>query len=104
MPLDMYERKNIYLIFKEAINNAAKYSVCKNVWIEFSKKSRLLEMKITDDGKGFTVGDVSMLSKKGGGNGLVNMKKRADDLKGELKIISEEGKGTEVLLKMRLKS
>jgi signal transduction histidine kinase len=104
MPLDMYERKNIYLIFKEAVNNAAKYSECKNVWIDFSNKSHLLEMKITDDGTGFTVADASRLSKnKGGGNGLMNMKKRADDLKGELRIISEEGKGTEVILKMRLK-
>ena len=61
-------------------------------------------MKIKDDGKGFTIANASLLSKnKGGGNGLGNMKKRADDLKGELRIISEEGKGTVVQLQMRLK-
>ena len=104
MPLDMYERKNLYLIFKEAITNAAKYAACKNVWIDFSNKSRVLEMKITDDGKGF---DISSASEHpgnlGGGNGLVNMRKRADDLKGDLHISSGLGKGTEVVLRMKLK-
>jgi signal transduction histidine kinase len=103
MPLDMYERKNLYLIFKEAVNNAAKYAECKNLWIEFSNKSRVLEMKIKDDGKGFALAAVSLLSKQqGGGNGLLNMKKRATDLRGELHVISAEGQGTEVLLRMKL--
>lgn len=106
MPLDMVQRKNMYLIFKEAVNNAAKYADCKNVWIAFSKKNNLLEMIIRDDGKGFTLlspwrgaggeGD------KRGGNGLFNMKKRADDLKATIKIDSEEGNGTKISLVIKL--
>jgi len=104
MPLDMYERKNLYLIFKEAINNAAKYAACKNVWIEFTNKSHVLEMKIKDDGKGFNLSHATMFpEKQGGGNGLFNMKKRAEDLKGELHIASEPGIGTEILLRIKLK-
>lgn len=104
MPLDMYERKNMYLVFKEAVNNAAKYSECRNLWIEFSNKNHLLEMKIKDDGAGFS--PLTFENGQGterGGNGLVNMKKRADDLNGELKIISEPGKGTEIILRMKLR-
>ena len=49
----MQTRKNFYLIFKEAINNAAKYAECKNVWIDISLEGKKLVMKIRDDGKGF---------------------------------------------------
>src|SRR6185436_20451009 len=76
--LDMAQRKNLYLIFKEAINNAAKYSECKNVWIDISLEGKNLVMKIRDDGKGFEqpveVGEEKSLS----GNGIRNMKKRAE--------------------------
>jgi len=115
MPLDMVQRKNLYLIFKEVINNAAKYAECKNLWVEFSKKNNVLEMTIRDDGKGFETGEPVMQSRlgesmqanrpsltKSGGNGLVNMKKRADDLKATLRIISEIGKGTKISLLIKL--
>ena len=104
MPLDMFERKNMYLIFKEAVNNAAKYSACKNLWIVFSSRNHILEMRIRDDGNGFhpeTAG--SERGENRGGNGLVNMRKRAEDLNGTLSIVSSPGQGTEIILNVPLK-
>ncbi|HQV01515.1 MAG TPA: triple tyrosine motif-containing protein, partial [Bacteroidia bacterium] len=46
--LDLLQRKNLYLIFKEAINNAAKYAQCKNVWIAITMQGNKLIMCIKD--------------------------------------------------------
>ncbi len=93
----MSQRKNLYLIFKEAINNAAKYSECKNVWIDLSMNgSHKIIMTIRDDGKGF---DDTLESK---GNGLMSMHKRAKELKGEFKFSSKVGEGTMLRLEFGL--
>ncbi|HYV95643.1 MAG TPA: two-component regulator propeller domain-containing protein [Chitinophagales bacterium] len=95
--LDMTQRKNLYLIFKEAINNAAKYADCRNVWIDLSMNgSHKIMMSIKDDGKGFNMNGESK------GNGLPNMQKRAMELNGELKISSRAGEGTSLNLEFAL--
>lgn len=94
MKLTMEQRKNIYLIFKEALNNLAKYSCSKNAKIDFQSAKHLLIMTIQDDGVGF--------SKLPGnnGNGLENMKARAAELKAQLDIISYKGSGTTIRLEL----
>jgi signal transduction histidine kinase/streptogramin lyase len=108
LALDMSQRKNLYLIFKEAINNAAKYAECKNVWIDISLKGKnKLVLKIKDDGRGF---DPTPLSSTGrgaggeafGGNGLINMQQRASELNGKLMVDSKLGNGTEIILEINL--
>lgn len=103
LQLGMEFRKNLYLIFKEAINNITKHSQCKNVWIDFHLQNKHLLLKIKDDGKGF---DATIRSHENGshitGNGLNNMYKRASELKGEMKISSEPGKGTSMELLLKL--
>jgi two-component system sensor histidine kinase UhpB len=81
---DMAKRKNIYLIYKEAINNAAKYSGARNVNVALSKEGRQYEMEISDDGRGFDMTSSTM------GNGLRNMKRRAKEMNGVLKIDSSD--------------
>ncbi|MEO8150897.1 MAG: two-component regulator propeller domain-containing protein [Bacteroidia bacterium] len=101
--LDMVQRKNLYLIFKEAINNAAKYSECKNVWIHISLTgNKKLVMKIKDDGKGFTPHN-GLGANEFGGNGLTNMHKRASELSGKLKIDAAIEKGVEVSLEFMIR-
>jgi signal transduction histidine kinase len=91
--LNMSQRKNLYLIFKEAINNVAKYADCSNVWIDLSMNgSHKIAMMIRDDGKGFDTNAEST------GNGLHNMQKRAAELKGEFHFNSKVGEGTMVKL------
>ncbi len=86
--LGMDERKNFYLIYKEAINNIMKYAQCKNVWIDLWLLHNTIYLRIKDDGKGF---DTSI---KYIGNGLNNMQKRTENLNGKLKILSQPNSGT----------
>jgi ligand-binding sensor domain-containing protein/two-component sensor histidine kinase len=67
------ERQNIYLIFKEAINNIIKHSNGNFIRVEFDKTAHQLELIITDNGvfNGFTETD---------GMGLANMKMRAQKI------------------------
>jgi signal transduction histidine kinase/ligand-binding sensor domain-containing protein len=90
--LGMEERKNFYLIYKEALNNIVKYAGCKNVWIEMKMHDGGINLKIRDDGQGFDA------KKNYSGNGLLNMKRRAEQLKGKLCIQSESGNGTSIEL------
>ncbi len=90
--IPMEKRRELYLIYKEAINNIAKYSKCAKAIISFRKKSNQLVMEISDDGCGFDVEKISS------GNGLTSMKERAAILKADLKIISSQGNGTKIIL------
>jgi signal transduction histidine kinase len=53
LELPMELRKDFYLFFKEAINNAAKYSQAKQVWIDLAQQNNEITLKIKDDGRGF---------------------------------------------------
>ncbi|HYK44656.1 MAG TPA: histidine kinase [Parafilimonas sp.] len=98
IPLTTEERKNIFLIFKEAIHNIVKYAECSKVEIRLLAENDNLEMYIKDDGKGFDVNEFRPDGESLGGNGLKNMKARADDIKAFLNIQSERNKGTTIQL------
>lgn len=89
------QRRNLYLIFKEAINNAAKYAAATEVELEFSAAGGVLTLAISDNGEGFDP------ESKESGNGLYNMRQRAAEIGGKLEIVSAPGKGTRVECKMR---
>ena len=90
--LPMNVRKNLYLIFKEATNNMVKYSGADKALFTIKEEKNRLIMLINDNGKGFD----SQQSREG--NGLKNMKRRADEIKAQFKIVSNPGKGTSVQL------
>lgn len=90
--LNMQQRKNLYLIFKESVNNAAKYSGCREVMVSLQKANSYLQLEIKDNGFGF------LLSGKNQGNGLRNMRQRAGEVNGRLEIHSKPGSGTGILL------
>jgi ligand-binding sensor domain-containing protein/two-component sensor histidine kinase len=100
--LEMEKRKNLYLIFKEAVNNVMKYADCKNVKADIRQRTHHIRMVIEDDGKGFDLSKTSEGYKSsdvyGGGNGLKNMQRRAKEMKGHLKIFSTPENGTKVEL------
>ena len=98
--LTMEKRKNFYLIFKEAINNVLKYSNCKNLDISLKLLNQNIELVVRDDGEGFDKEQLKTLAARSmSGNGLNNMKRRAEEMDGECDIQSFPGKGTRVFLR-----
>lgn len=89
-------RRRFYLIFKEAINNIVRHAHPTKVLLKIRKEGRVLVMTIVDDGTGFDVENANE------GNGLSNMKKRAQSLNGSLDVLSAVGRGTTVTLKARI--
>jgi signal transduction histidine kinase len=92
--LDMQQRRDVFLIFKEAVNNAAKYSGAVAMKIKLLKAFNNIEMEITDNGKGFERAESTLM------NGLKNMQARAAAMNAKLEIISGKGKGTSVIVKI----
>jgi len=90
--LSMQHRQHIFLIFKEAVNNAVKYSEGKTVTVFLGRENSHIRLSVKDDGMGFNSARVTS------SNGLKNMQARAKELKGTLHIRSEAGSGTEVEL------
>ena len=92
----VYQKKNMYLIFKEAVHNAIKYSNTKQLDIKISQHKKQMNMSIEDYGDGFEIDTIKK------GNGLENMNARAKELKGTLTIDSKIGRGTKIDLSFPL--
>jgi signal transduction histidine kinase len=75
--LSVEVKKNLYLIFKEAVNNAAKHAGARSVFVDVSMNARSLHVQVEDDGMGMrTEAPVT----GHGGNGLRNMRARAEEI------------------------
>lgn len=98
--LTMEKRKNFYLVFKEAVNNAIKYANCSELLVQLAQSNKKLSLHIIDNGVGFDHNGVRKSSNNLSGNGLGNMQDRALDVGAEFQIDSEIGKGTSVFLSM----
>lgn len=92
--LNPEQRKDLYLIFKEALNNIVKYSRANQVVIDLGQDEQVLYLRITDNGSGFDPEHARR------GNGLLNMKARAEHIEGTLVINSVVGEGTIVELQV----
>jgi signal transduction histidine kinase/ligand-binding sensor domain-containing protein len=92
------QRRNILLATKEIVNNVIKHSHAKLVIVKSFIDNNRLSFEIGDDGKGFD------LSKKYSGNGLHNIRHRVEELKGNLIIDSQPGKGARFIFSIPLGS
>lgn len=90
--LDMAQRRNLYLIFKESINNAIKYAQCTVITVDLRFVHGNLQLTIQDNGTGFDPATVRE------GNGLQNLRQRALDINGTLSVESVPGQGTTIRL------
>ncbi|HEX8197145.1 MAG TPA: two-component regulator propeller domain-containing protein [Pyrinomonadaceae bacterium] len=96
-------RREVFLIFKESINNIAKHSNASRVSVKVEIVGDNLHLRIADDGKGFAPEKVFETDEyNDGGNGIPSMKKRAAEMNGELEIVSDAGKGTTISLRLPL--
>lgn len=69
-------RRNLFLCYKEALNNIYKHSQATEVYITFSTKNHRLNLEISDNGIGFKQNE------KNQGNGMYNMKTRMSEISG----------------------
>ncbi|HEX8735711.1 MAG TPA: two-component regulator propeller domain-containing protein [Pyrinomonadaceae bacterium] len=104
-PLGANLRREVFLIFKESVNNVVKHADAKAVEIEFTIENDCLILTLKDDGRGFEPDAEAVeydWQATKGGNGLPGMKKRATELGGEFSVESKLGKGTLVTLRVPL--
>ena len=83
------QRRNLFLVSKEALNNALKHSAASCIEIIAIEENGKIKFSVVDNGKGFNEG-----KKRIGANGLKNMQQRMKDINGEIEWISQNGKGT----------
>lgn len=90
-------RRNIYLIFKEALTNAVRHSGASLIRLACAMHGNTIELRIVDNGKGMPLAEELASTKRG--HGVRNMKKRAEEVGGELRIESVAGKGTTIMFR-----
>ena len=103
--LDPEKRRHLYLIFKEGINNVARHAGdCTKVSLSLAVSGNRLRAEISDDGCGFAGDGHAQGSSNGrGGNGLLNMRARAEQMGGRLDVDSAPRAGTRLVLKVPLR-
>jgi signal transduction histidine kinase len=92
-------RREVYLIFKECVNNLVKHSRCTRAELEFVIAGATLVINVNDNGAGFDV-EGSRKNSGLGGHGLSSIERRASALGGSFVIKSESEKGTQISLKV----
>jgi signal transduction histidine kinase/ligand-binding sensor domain-containing protein len=102
--VDSNIRREVFLVFKEAVNNAAKHSDATRVDVKLAINARLIELEVHDNGSGFDTAPPSFedtYSSEGySGNGIPSMRKRAAEMGGSIDIKSSVDLGTLVRLTM----
>jgi two-component system, NarL family, sensor histidine kinase UhpB len=95
MKLEPIALKNIFLFYKETLNNISKHAYARDIYVKMSIVKKQFQFQIEDNGIGF---DYHKSTISGTGSGLPNLKRRATLLKGQLNIHSVIEKGTSVIL------
>jgi signal transduction histidine kinase len=90
LQLTMRARRNILLMFKEAVHNAMKHGKAHSISCKVKSITNGLSIVIEDDGVGFDADRVKL------GNGITSMRKRAQELGGSLEVESITGNGTRI--------
>lgn len=97
LPLTSELRHNVFLVSKEALNNAVKHSGGNCIRLEFSHNPTEACVIISDDGDGFIIADAA-----GAGNGLANMRKRAESVGASFALMSQRNQGTRIEVRFPL--
>lgn len=90
--LSMDVKNNLYLIFKEGVNNLSKYSQCTHAVFSIMFDEKYIYLSIEDNGTGFRKEAIYH------NGGLRNMQHRAEEIRGKLTIDSSPKQGTRIQL------
>ncbi len=96
-PMTSEQRRNLFLVVKEALHNTVKHAGASRAWLKADLNGRSLTLAIRDDGTGFIPETCA-----GKGNGLSGMHRRIADLQGTFVIESAPGRGTLIHLSVML--
>ncbi len=96
-PLSSEQRHNLFLGFKEALNNVTKHARASEVKLAVKMDGDDFTVSVQDNGSGFAPGLPASAE-----DGLINMRERMERLGGECEITSEAGRGTRVLFRLPL--
>ncbi len=99
MMLKPLQALHLFRITQEAITNGIKHSGAKKITVKISYKNDVLSLSIIDDGTGLKKENFDSVN----GNGIENMKKRAEEIEAEIKFISEKNAGVCVNVNLRIK-
>lgn len=80
------KRRNIFLSFKETLNNILKHAQATKVQITIEADEQRLNIRIQDNGVGIDLKNLRRF-----GNGLNNIKKRIQSIQGEFVIANDNG-------------
>lgn len=94
--IDMQLRRDVYLIGKEIINNASKYSNARHFSLRISFEEACINMAAADDGRGFDQAAVKP------GNGLTNIRLRIKKYGGKAYLVTAAGQGTQWTIQIPL--
>ncbi len=96
--LDDNAQTVVFSIVEEALGNARKYSKASLVEVRFWQEEDLFVARVRDDGVGFDTEDVNRDYSSRGSLGMVNMRERAERIDGSVRVESQPGQGTMVML------
>jgi signal transduction histidine kinase len=94
LPLDF--RRNVFLMFKEILNNISKHSQATAVEINLSEQQGVWQLTVHDNGAGFDVASATR------GNGLKNLRRRTEKINGQIEIKSQPGAGTTIIVSAKI--
>ncbi|MDI6802493.1 MAG: two-component regulator propeller domain-containing protein [Bacteroidota bacterium] len=94
------EEIHIFRIIQEALNNVVKHSGASECNVSVKHKDGILNIQITDNGKGFEVDTVLIKGKNNEGFGISNIIERVKLLKGEIAVKSSPNNGAAIYIKI----
>jgi len=97
VPLTTEVRHNVFLVAKEALNNAVRHSRATEIWLRMAVQGGVFTLEVADNGRGFAVE-----AKRESGNGLRNMAGRMEEVGGQFQVSSTVSQGTTVSLRLPL--
>jgi signal transduction histidine kinase len=96
-PLSADVRHNLFLVVKEALNNAIKHAQATDVWLRVFSEDNRLEIEVKDNGRG-----ISSPANGRKGHGMENLHSRTTHIGAHLDIQSRSDEGTRVIIRMTL--
>ncbi|MBL0154249.1 MAG: PAS domain S-box protein [Chitinophagaceae bacterium] len=95
--LNKEQQLHLFRIIQEQTNNIIKYAAASEVQIDLMLKSREIQLRLSDNGKGFDASNPAV-----SGIGIINMMSRAESLNGQFRIESAPGNGCTLYVSFEL--